>query len=236
MKDLIITIVAMTLLVTGGANAQSSEKFKGTAYDKKSGKFIYVESHRRVIKNGNLIEGSVEYLNKSGKSFVSKKIEYEFSSIAPNYRLEDKRTGYIEGVKILPGNRVSLYNQSSSGKKMQKAIKAFNPKMLVVDAGFDEFIRKNWNRLQNNERILIQFAVPSMLRVVEFRVYKVSSSKIKGKAASVFSMDLGNFFLRLFMDPIIVSYDNKEKKLLRYEGVSNIVDSEGDNHVAKILF
>lgn len=236
MKQLSIIILAMSVCILEPAVAQSTEKFKGTAYDKKSGKFIYVESHSRQIKNGKLISGTVEYLNKSGKSFVSKSLQYKYSAIAPNYRLVDKRSGYIEGVRVLAGNRLSLYNQPAAGKEKQTAIQSFDPKKLVIDAGFDEFIRKNWDRLQKNERILIQFAVPSMLRIVEFRVYKVSSRTIKGKPATIFSMDLGNFFLRLFMDPIVVSYDNKEKKLLRYEGVSNILDSKGDNHIAKIIF
>lgn len=236
MKRLSIIILAMATFTLDPTGAQSTEKFKGTAYDKKSGKFIYVESHSREIKDGNLVAGTVEYLNSSGKSFVSKSLNYNYSSEAPDYRLIDKRTGYTEGVRVLAGNRLSLYNQPAAGKKKQTAVASFDPKRLVIDAGFDEFIRKNWDRLQRNERILIQFAVPSMLRIVEFRVYKVSSRTIKGKPATVFSMDLGNFFLRLFIDPIVVSYDNEEKKLLRYEGVSNILDSRGKNHIAKIIF
>ena len=47
---------------------------------------------QQADQNGKLISGTVEYLNKSGKSFVSKSLQYKYSA-APDYRLVDKRSG-----------------------------------------------------------------------------------------------------------------------------------------------
>ena len=236
MKRKLASLYTLPLVFASASFSVESDKFKGSAFDKVTGKFIYTESHVRKLNEGKPVSARVQYLDQQGNAFVEKKITYKYSAVAPNFTLIDRRTGYEEGAKVLSGNRLQLFNKVSQGKKRSVAVVPFDPNKLVVDAGFDEFIRENWTKLQSQQKIAIQFAVPAMLRTVEFRVYKVTSKTINGKKATVFSMDLGNFFLRLFIDPIIVSYDNEDKKLLRYEGVSNILNNNGDNYVAKIIF
>jgi hypothetical protein len=42
--------------------------------------------------------------------------------------------------------------------------------------------------------------------------------------------------LKVFVDPILLTYDKKTKRLLSFEGMSNIDDSREKSQVVKIIY
>jgi hypothetical protein len=106
---------------------------------------------------------------------------------------------------------------------------------LVVDAGFDEFVREQWDSLEQGAAIRVPFLVPSLLETIHFRIRKTAEVPIEGEAASVIRLSLAGP-LGWFLPDIDVSYRKRDRRLMRYRGLTNIRDAGGVLLAAQIDF
>ncbi len=108
---------------------------------------------------------------------------------------------------------------------------------LVADAGFDMLIYRELDALQSGERPEFPFAVPSRLDTLTFRLRSLGREKILQRPATRVRMELANPLLRWLVDPVDVAYHADTGALLRYEGISNLPDPNGDgNYRVRIDF
>ena len=49
-------------------------------------------------------------------------------------------------------------------------------------------------------------------------------------------MEIGNRLLRLLIDPIDLAYDLESRRLLVFEGISNLNNDDGKSYNARIVF
>jgi hypothetical protein len=96
---------------------------------------------------------------------------------------------------------------------------------FVADAGFDEFVRGNWESLAGGTALEVPFLVPSRLSTLPFRVRKVRADRRAGEDVSVFRLSLAGP-LGWFLPDIDV----------RYRGLTNIRDASGATVEAEIVF
>jgi hypothetical protein len=210
-------------------------KYRGEAYDLKTGKYLYSENHEEISKNGNPVTSTVYYKDENEKVIAKKTVFYEKSVIAPSYALEDFRDGYKEGAKYDEDGKLVLFTQKNSKSSLRQT--KISPKQpIVMDQGFDKFIQKKWNELQSGGVVYFQLPSPSQQDVFAFRVSKISKEKFLNKESYLFKVEIDNALFRLVLKPIRLYYDAETKKLLGYIGVSNINDENGKSYNAKILF
>jgi hypothetical protein len=106
---------------------------------------------------------------------------------------------------------------------------------LVADAGFDEFVRRNWEALAAGEKLRFDFLVPSRLDYYSFKVRKLRSETLAGTPAQVYRLTLSGVW-GWILPGIDVWYRNADRTLLRYEGLSNLQDAAGENFKALVEF
>ena len=106
------------------------------------------------------------------------------------------------------------------------AKKASKKNNLVIDAGFDDFVRLNWRELEGGKTVSFPFLVPSQLDTYNFKIRKHREVTIEGSAASVIRLNLSGV-LAWFTPYIEVSYRQADQVLMRYEGLTNIRNAEG---------
>lgn len=163
------------------------------------------------------------YRCPGGRAFARKRLDYAASAQAPDFQLDDARSGYREGLRRREA-AVALYFRPQAGAAEQSATLARAP--AVADAGFDEFIRAHWQPLLAGEALPLQFALPSRLRAMDFSVRRAGSARIGGEAAAVFRLRLDGL-LGLVAPHIDVSYGLRSRRLLRFEGLGNLRDARG---------
>ena len=107
----------------------------------------------------------------------------------------------------------------------------------MADAGFDEFVREQWESLeQKGIASTVPFLVPSLLDSVTFRVRKVGrGDRSTAKPQSVIRLSLAGA-LGWFLPDIDVSYRQRDRRLMRYRGLTNIRDAGGELLKAQIDF
>jgi len=132
---------------------------------------------------------------------------------------------------------LALTSASVSAPATAAATEALDelPADLVGDAGFDRFVIDHWQKLLAGETVHFHFLVPSRLDYLGFKVRHLGREQIGGRSAEVFRLALGGL-LGLIVSGIDVAYEAESRILLRFEGLSNVRDPEGDNYVARIEF
>ena len=106
----------------------------------------------------------------------------------------------------------------------------------VIDGGLTYFFIKNWSRLLNNEIVEFNFIAPSKLDYFRFRVSKNAIVDLGNRKGLQLKLEVNSFLLRAFVDPILITYDLENKKILSYKGISNINDDNGKSYSVIIDF
>jgi hypothetical protein len=229
------TICFLTLglaLGTTPAAHASLHGYVGEAHSS-GGTLLYEEHHLVRGENGKPEQRLVTYRCPDGTAFGRKEVNYGDPLFAPSFSMEDIRFGYSEGFTREGKGGSAFVKAGNSAEKESESIKAGSS--LVVDAGFDEFVRANWDGLQKNNAISLQFLVPSRLAAYKFKLSKVREETLFGEPASVYQLALTGLF-GWFADEIEVAYRNSDKRLMGFEGLTNIRETLDSNIVAKISF
>jgi hypothetical protein len=215
------------LLLTGlllGNTAMANLRYEeAVARDPDNQRALYKEQHWIRFSELVPIERLVVYRCMDGTAFARKRVNYQPSAQAPAFEFIDARKGYVEGLRYKQ-NKAALWFQPPGAVAERNTLLATNN--LVADAGFNEFIRINWLKLRAGKALPLYFAVPTRLQAYKFNLRQVSESQFSGVPAVTYQLKLAGL-LSLLTDPIEVTYDKSSKRLLRFQGLSNLRNDAG---------
>lgn len=223
--------IVVCVVTTSAMPALGVEHYEGEAYAVAGGEPLYRESHWRYDDDG-VAEGLVLYRCPDGLPFARKHIRATSSAQAPDFDLVDARSGYTEGVRGNGDSREVFVRTSIDAPERTAALEGHAD--LVVDAGFDAFVRNHWDALKNSSTSLA-FVVPSRLGAMNFEVGRIGAETVDGRPAQRLRLAIGSWYGRL-LPHIDVVYDDATRHLLRYEGTSNVRDAKARNVVVRIEF
>ena len=226
-------LAGFALALAASQAAAADVRFEeGIARNPEARTEMYREQHWIRSEDGRPVERLVLYRCPDGTAFARKRVDYRDSATAPAFALEDRRSGYREGLRR--GGAATLFVKDG-GKTPERAA-AVAVKDLVADAGFDEFIRKQWPALVAGRSLPLDFAVPSRLRSLPFLLQRSGETVVAGQAAWIFRLRLDGV-LGWFAPNIEVAYGKTDRRLLQFRGLSNLRDDRGrDSLVARIDF
>lgn len=206
------------------STATAMEHYEGLAYAKGTERLLYREQHW-LLKEGS--ERLVVYRCLGGEAFARKHVAGK--GAAPDFEFFDARSGYVEGVRSRGGRR-EVFTRASSGAPEQRS--ALMPGAVqIIDAGFDSFVRQQWNALAPPTATRVSFLVPSRLQPMDFRLIPSD-----GKAGSrSFRLSLDTWYGRA-LPGMSVMYSARGSRLLQYEGIGNIRDDAGKYPTVRIEF
>jgi hypothetical protein len=226
---------AASVMALSGASiaAERYAGYEGTAFELESGKLIYSEAHFLRYVNGKLSERVVMYRCPNGKAFGRKLMQVKGKTLMPEFELIDQRMGYREGLQTRPKGLTVFYQNSA--RKSEKSDQLDVNRLMVADAGFDEFVRQNWRELLAGKSVALDFIVPSQLDYLAFKVKWVKSATLNGELVQVFKLAPSGI-LGWVTSGLDVTYADSDRSLRQFSGLSNIRDITGDNYEAKIEF
>lgn len=226
-----ITICA---LLAVSATQAADQSFTGYARSLDGSQLLYVESHS-VSDSGSAGETRVVLYRcaDGAPPFARKELDYATDRMAPTFEFEDARSGFAEGLKR-DSRGLEVFERAGANARLRSEVLS-RAGAMVADAGFDEFVRTRWDQLQQGGSAEVPFLVPSRLDSVNFKVRRVAEATIDGEAASVFRLSVAGP-VGWFLPDIEVSYRTRDKRLMRYRGITNIRDSSGEMLSAQIDF
>lgn len=220
-RGAVLALLAATFLLppTAVADLRFDE---GVARDPADGRLLYREQHWIRRDGESPIERLVLYRCADGTAFARKRVDYRASAVAPAFQLDDIRDGYREGLRRLPAPQV--FARTGAGQPEQTAILA--AAHLVADAGFDEFVQRQWPLLLAGDAVPLDFAVPARQASYRFSLRRVGAATVAGEPAWRFRLRLGGW-LAWVAPAIDVAYSQRSRRLLRFDGLSNLRTDDG---------
>jgi hypothetical protein len=222
---------AMASTATPALAQDDFVRYAGTATARHTTRFLYGEEHYMRFHEGRLASRVLLYTCGDGTPFARKTVDYQ-ELRAPDFAFEDASNGMREGVRSEGGIRTMWFRAN----RFEPERSALVPKSagLVIDAGFDEFIRNEWPSLLTGEPKPFSFLVPSRMEQMQFVVQHLEPLRDDANAER-FRMKLVGV-IGWLVPGIDVAYDVKDRKILSYEGLSNLRDRAGDNFQVHINF
>jgi hypothetical protein len=224
--DLILVFASIS------AEAQNIEKFYGEATDLKTQKVLYQEHYlTRYTTDGKVSSIEVTYKNADGKEFAKSQSDFAQNTAVPSFVFEDSRHQLKQSLSW-EDQKIRSTTQEG-GKILRNKLLDVLP-TSVAGPGFHNYILKNWEALLAGKKIELDFIVPAKADKFAFKL-KLDKEKSEGQTL-VFSLLIDSFWLSPFVDKLQVSYDRQTKRLLTFQGLSNIQSELGKNQDVLIKY
>ena len=213
-------LAAATILLTAVSVEANIEKFVGKAWNQ-SGSVEYIEQHWVRYENGSVVESLTEYFDPNNRKIGDLKSYYVFGPQFGSYDFRDIRANYADGAKVM-SDRIEVFRKEDPAKQpeIQRLPRQSNQ---IVGQGFHQYIVSQLDNIALGEVYHVEMVLPSRLNQYKFRIRKL---KIEDNVLSI-RLEIDNWFLRLFAPYVDAVYDMNTRRLLRYEGLSNITDASG---------
>lgn len=232
-KVVFIVLLSYAMFASSSAVEDgNSFSFIGVAKDVKSNAILYKESHEVLLNTDNdYARTSVYYADEEGNVFAKKSLDFTHDLLAPSVYFKDTRVGTsVEVESNATGLKVKYESTNDQAKAMIEAVP-----MMVVDAGFDQMMLKHWDALVSEEPLEFEFLAPTRAELIGFTLTPLSQDETVIR----FRLAPSNFVLRLLVDPIKLTYNKTTKRILTYEGLTNIEEVKegeptGDYYIARI--
>jgi hypothetical protein len=177
----------------------------------------------------------VQYVNPKGKLFATKQVDYSLSLTAPSIYFRDLRNDHSVEVKY---NSPQLWLKYFNKQQERSVRLTTDPdEKVVIDAGFDQFVQQHWQQLLEGRTLSFEFLAISRAKLIGFKITQVAQKKDR----AILQIYPRNFFLGLVLRPIELTYQISTKRLLEYNGLTNIAKVvngkvQDDNYVARIEY
>ncbi len=216
---------AFLLCIFLGVDAGAVERLAvvGDAYDASGDNLLYQEFHY-YSEDG--LDHRVVYLSPEKQPIATKTINYRDGYMTPTFSQQAYMSGELIRV-VWSGNDLLMEYSAQGDPVSEKKVPVSKP--LVIDAGFDHFIRGNWHPLLEGRRLAFYFAAPARLSLVKLVVEKKAACSYLTTVDTCFRVNSSNWLVRLLLDSIELGYNSKSKKLSRFRGLGNITDQSGGN-------
>src|SRR5690348_4343502 len=209
------------ILLAGTVAAEPIRSARGDAYDG-DGRLLFRQTHYWYADAGEP-RGFTLYTCPDGHAFARRTSDYGTHPATPDFALEIAPTGYREGVRS-DGTRRIVYVQRRADRPEQDAPLPA-AEHAVIDDGFNAYVAAHWDALLAGEYVPIRYLVPSRHRFYRFRIVKVADAD-PDELRLRMQFD---FWFGRFLPHVYVTFDRTSRTLVRYQGISNIRDAEGDN-------
>jgi hypothetical protein len=220
-------LLAIALLATCSAQTLAARVI-GYARDAQTQTFLYSELHEQTLApDGAVSTGVTTYHDAQGKAFARKALDFRQQRNIPLYSLQIPAQGYSEGIRQLRP-MLEMYKRNGSDERSDKL--SLREGLVAADEGFNQLIQEQLPALSRGDTVAFTLVVAGYLDQFRFRAKAVS-----GKLASagddgattlpplVLKVEPDSL-LRMLVSPITLHYDARTRQLLRYEGVSNILN------------
>jgi hypothetical protein len=225
-----VCILFAAISAFSGPDSASTQPYRGTAFDTERSVPAYTEEHLERFQQGRHIFTQTLYKSPDGKAIGERDLDFARFSFKPDYVFKDVRNGYEEGSNVEAADIRVHYRDSAKAPVHEKSLKV--PEPCVVNGGLGLFLKENWAALAGGKRLAFNMVVPARLDYYRFVAYldvkRVLSEKdAVGRKSQAIVIEPQSSLLRMLLPTIVMHYDVKTLRLVRYQGIVNVADAKG---------
>ena len=212
------TVLILSIVTSQSLSAAVTHSI-GIARDANNNVIRYVEHHQYLASGDHL----VKYFDPTGDIIATKTMSYPGLPQHPEIVQSD----------FTRDMDVETYNTDQTLEMIRNVsglVETFNfplDETTIVDAGFDYFLRNNWQTFEEGVPQVYKLAVAGQERLLTVQITKQPSSDTN----TAFTIKPRNFFVGLLVPEIRLRYD-RDRRLLAYEGLTNLNLPSGRKNVS----
>lgn len=182
----------------------------------------YKEKHKAEVSPEGLYQTlSTDYLDENDKTFGTLRSDFTKNKLVPDYQFENSKIQLKEKVTKSDDGKRLLVEIIERGKKTSFELPVVEN--AVMGQGFHNLIMARFEELKVKP-LEVNFIIPRKKDYFRFKIEKVKSN---GDSIEL-SLRPSHFLLKAIVPKISVSYHTQTKKLLSFQGMTNIEDSNGE--------
>lgn len=213
--------------------ANAKDQFVGYAYDLDSGELQYLERHHRVFDGDNLTQMKSTYVDPQEQVIAQRSVQYQDDKVV-RFELTDSVNNRAASA-VLDDGAVVVERREQDTEK-EPVVLPQKTTESVIDAGFNNYVRRNWQPLLAGEVLKFYFLSTERASWVKIQLKYQGSVTEDGQEVAQFKMTAANPVIRMLMTPIKIDYYADTKELYRYQGISNLKQENGKNYRVRIEF
>lgn len=213
----------LAFFIVSSLSYAETQVYRATA--KHEGKLAYYEKHTVISDKGRTTKSTTEYSDDSGKIIGLLESDYSQSLSAPTHTMKDFRAKNQHGLRHI-GEELELFNQDEGKKEETKRLSPseFKGKLVVAAQGLHYYLLQHFDEVLKQGKLDLAFLIPGRLDAYNFYLKVVRKTEDDAELEIL----IDNWFLRLFAPKLRLFYDLKKRRLLRYQGLSNMKNTNGD--------
>jgi hypothetical protein len=192
-------------------------------------RLVYREKHEVRYENGRVQNSLTSYRDPSGREFARLESDYSLSIMMPTYVFSDFRRGHREGLRF-EGGKYYIFDEDSGEAEKTKVLD--DDTNVYSCQGWHYYLVNNLDKLVGGDALEVRLIFPNRLQPYTFKILSLGS---EGDTIRV-KVRIANWLLSLFVPHLEVVYEKNKRKLIEYNGVSNIVDAEGKLQEVNITY
>lgn len=228
-------LVTSALLAASMPLLAQEYAFTGTATSL-DGKALYEEHH---TVDGTCQDGvfrpqehRVDYRKPGADSaFAWKDLDYDASVIRPSVHFVQPDFDEVLKIRYRDSDTLIINWDTPSGGSDRFEVEYTNN--TVVDSGFDNLVRENWQSVLAGKPVKFRFLAPTRGDHYGFVLEKTTSDEVE--ADHVMEIRPTGMVLGFLVDPIVLGY-NDNGALTDYYGLTNIRKNQDNNYTAHIRY
>lgn len=190
----------------------------------------YKEKHKAEISPEGIYQTlATDYIDDKNNLFGTLRSDFSRNKYIPDYQFENSRIQLIEKVSKSEDGKKLLVEITERGKRDSFELPVVDN--AVMGQGFHNLIIDRFQELQEKP-LEVNFIIP---RKKDYFRFKIEKEKMDGDSF-VLSLRPSHFLLKAIVPKIHVTYHAKTKKLLSFQGVTNIEDTNGEAIKAAIVY
>lgn len=195
-------------------------RYLGHAVARADGRYLYTEVHRHRYDGWRWLGGSIRYVAPDGRALGEKTLDFGADPYVPvmRYRL----AGGVHEERITRVDAQALVLSRRRDGRDERRVIARVPEQ-AADAGFSAWIADRLASLADGRGATLQFVVVGRLDQYRFRISPAGRLTLAGEPALRLRVQPDSL-LRLLADPLELVYGLESRRLLRYQGPSNLPD------------
>ncbi|MCW8194248.1 hypothetical protein F6455_05585 [Proteobacteria bacterium 005FR1] len=220
---LVISGTLLTGLIAPPAAAINTAEadIVGEARDRNLGELLYHELHYFSDEG---LDHQVIYRTPDGEVLAEKKLDYTRSDVQPQLNQQNFACGESIGVSYAEDALKVSYRPDE--QEAVETAQVERDSELVIDAGFDNLVRRNWQQVTAGDPLTFDYLVPSRFTSYTFRLKNVDCSESAEQGWQCFVIEPASWWLRMLVDPISLTYESSSRRLVEFNGLGNIASAD----------
>ena len=204
----------------------------GNAYELNGSELLYTETHCKL----NSRASEVFYQSGDGEMIAHKALDFQSGSYSPSFvQFNLQSNEKVEVSFVDQSVLMSMTGPDDNEKKDRHPVTDIERKPVVIDAGFDQFVRRNWDELVAGKSMEFQFPLASRSTMISLQI-SPSTCQYETETDQCFKLEAASWVFRMLSSPIELGYDKERVRLNRFRGLSNINDENGDGLIVDIKY